>query len=175
MIIGVPKEIMHGENRVSSTPETVKKMVNDGYKVLVEKGAGLGSFYLDEAYKEAGAILVDDPKEIYEKANVILKVKEPQFNEKYQLNEIELMHEGQILITFIHPAAPVNHAMVKKMAEKKIVGLTLDGIPRISRAQSMDALSSMSVCAGYKGIIMAADDIAQFMPMVGSAVGVLKP
>lgn len=175
MIIGVPKEIMHGENRVSSTPETVKKMVNDGYTVLVEKNAGLGSFYLNEAYQEAGAVLVDDPKEIYQKADVILKVKEPQFNEKYQVNEIELMHEGQILITFIHPASPVNHEMVKNMARKKVIGLTLDGIPRISRAQSMDALSSMSVCAGYKGIIMATDDIAQFMPMVGSAVGVLKP
>lgn len=175
MIIGVPKEIMHGENRVSATPETVKKMVNDGYTVLVEKTAGLGSFYLDKSYEEAGAKMVDDPKEIFDKSDVILKVKEPQFNERYQVNEIELMHEGQILITFIHPAAPVNHKMVKRMAEKKVIGLTLDGIPRISRAQSMDALSSMSVCAGYKGIIMAADDIAQFMPMVGSAVGVLKP
>lgn len=175
MIIGVPKEIMHGENRVSATPETVKKMVNDGYTVLVEKTAGLGSFYLDKSYEEAGAKMVDDPKEIFDKSDVILKVKEPQFNERYQVNEIELMHEGQVLITFIHPAAPVNHKMVKRMAEKKVIGLTLDGIPRISRAQSMDALSSMSVCAGYKGIIMAADDIAQFMPMVGSAVGVLKP
>jgi len=86
-----------------------------------------------------------------------------------------MMHKGQILITFIHPAAPVNHKIVKRMAEKGVVGLTLDGIPRISRAQSMDALSSMSVCAGYKGILMAANDIAKFIPMVGSAVGVLKP
>ena len=94
MIIGVPKEIMHGENRVSATPETVKKMVNDGYTVLVEKTAGLGSFYLDKSYEEAGAKLVDDPKEIFDKSDVILKVKGPQFNEKYQVNEIELMHEG---------------------------------------------------------------------------------
>ena len=175
MIIGVPKEIMHGEARVSSTPETVKKMVQDGFTVLVEKGAGLGSFYLDKEYLDSGATLVDDPCEIYDKAQVILKVKEPQFNEQKQKHEIEMMHEGQVLITFIHPAAPVNHKVVKRMAEKKIVGLTLDGIPRISRAQSMDALSSMSVCAGYKGILMAANDIAKFIPMVGSAVGVLKP
>lgn len=175
MIIGVPKEIMHDENRVSSTPETVAKMVKDGFKVLVEKGAGFGSFYLDDAYQQAGAEIVADPQEIYDRANVILKVKEPQFSQKYQKNEIEMMHQGQVLITFIHPAAPVNHAIVKRMAEKKIVGLTLDGIPRISRAQSMDALSSMSVCAGYKGILMAANDTAKFMPMVGSAVGVLKP
>ena len=175
MIIGVPKEIMHGEARVSSTPETVKKMVNDGLTVLVEKGAGLGAFYLDKGYEEAGAIMVSDPQEIYDKADVILKVKEPQFNEQKNKHEIEMMHEGQVLITFIHPAAPVNHAVVKRMAEKKIVGLTLDGIPRISRAQSMDALSSMSVCAGYKGILMAANDIAKFIPMVVSGVGMLKP
>lgn len=175
MIIGVPKEIMHGEARVSSTPETVKKMVNDGLTVLVEKGAGLGAFYLDESYKEAGATLVSDPEEIYNKADVILKVKEPQFNEQKNKHEIEMMHEGQVLITFIHPAAPVNHKVVKRMAEKKVIGLTLDGIPRISRAQSMDALSSMSVCAGYKGILMAANDIAKFIPMVVSGVGMLKP
>jgi len=175
MIIGVPKEIMHGENRVSSTPETVTKMVKDGFKVIVEKGAGAGSFYLDEDYVQAGAEMLTNPQEIYDRADIILKVKEPQFNQALQKHEVEMMHKGQILITFIHPAAPVNHKIVKRMAEKGIVGLTLDGIPRISRAQSMDALSSMSVCAGYKGILMAANDIAKFIPMVGSAVGVLKP
>ncbi len=175
MIIGVPKEIMHDENRVSSTPETVTKMVKDGFKVIVEKGAGSGSFYLDEAYEQAGAEMVTDPQEIYDRSDIILKVKEPQFNQKLQKHEIEMMHKGQVLITFIHPAAPVNHNMVKRMAERGIIGLTLDGIPRISRAQSMDALSSMSVCAGYKGILMAANDTAKFIPMVGSAVGVLKP
>jgi len=175
MIIGVPKEIMHDENRVSSTPETVTKMVKDGFKVIVEKGAGAGSFYLDEDYVQAGAEMLTNPQEIYDRADIILKVKEPQFNQALQKHEVEMMHKGQILITFIHPAAPVNHKIVKRMAEKGIVGLTLDGIPRISRAQSMDALSSMSVCAGYKGILMAANDIAKFIPMVGSAVGVLKP
>ena len=175
MIIGVPKEIMHDENRVSSTPETVTKMVKDGFKVIVEKGAGAGSFYLDEDYVQAGAEMLTDPQEIYDRADIILKVKEPQFNQALQKHEVEMMHKGQILITFIHPAAPVNHKIVKRMAEKGVVGLTLDGIPRISRAQSMDALSSMSVCAGYKGILMAANDIAKFIPMVGSAVGVLKP
>ena len=175
MIIGVPKEIMHDENRVSSTPETVTKMVKDGFKVIVEKGAGAGSFYLDEDYVQAGAEMLTNPQEIYDRADIILNVKEPQFNQALQKHEVEMMHKGQILITFIHPAAPVNHKIVKRMAEKGVVGLTLDGIPRISRAQSMDALSSMSVCAGYKGILMAANDIAKFIPMVGSAVGVLKP
>jgi NAD(P) transhydrogenase subunit alpha len=175
MIIGIPKEIMHGENRVSATPETVKKMLSDGHRVLVEKNAGEGSFYHDDQYIQAGAEMVADPRIIYEKAQVILKVKEPQFNETYHIHEVDMMHRGQTLITFIHPASPVNHKMVRHLTEMGITGLTLDGIPRISRAQSMDALSSMSTCAGYKGIIMAADCIAKFLPMIGSAVGMIRP
>lgn len=175
MIIGIPKEIMHEEARVSATPETVKKMVADGLTVLFEKGAGLGAFYADELYAEAGAQLIEDCEEIFAKSDVILKVKEPQFNTKKNKHEIDMMHKGQYLITFIHPAAPVNHEMVKNMAAKGIIGLTLDGIPRISRAQSMDALSSMSTCAGYKGMLMGASDIAKFLPLIGSAVGVIKP
>lgn len=175
MIIGIPTEIMHGEKRVSAIPETVKKMVNDGAEVLFQNGAGVGSFYMDDAYKEAGAVLVSDVEEIFEKADVILKVKEPQFNYEKNKHELDMMHKGQYLITFIHPASPQNHQMVKHMAEKGVIGLTLDGVPRISRAQSMDALSSMSACAGYKGMIMGINDISKFVPFVTSAVGRLKP
>lgn len=175
MIVGIPKEIMHDEARVSAIPDTVKKMVADGHTVLFEKGAGDGSFYHDAQYVEAGAVIVADCEEIFAKADVILKVKEPLFNEAKNKHEIDMMHKGQYLITFIHPASPVNHKMVKNMADKGVIGLTLDGIPRISRAQSMDALSSMSTCAGYKGILMAASDIAKFMPLIGTAVGVIKP
>lgn len=175
MKIGIPKEIMHDEARVAAIPETVKKMVDAGNVVLFEKGAGEGSFYFDNQYVEAGATIVEDPQEIYDKADVILKVKEPLFNEKKGKHEIDMMHSGQYIITFIHPAAPVNHEMVRKMAANGIIGLTLDGVPRISRAQSMDALSSMSTCAGYKGILMGASDIPKFCPMIGSAVGVVKP
>src|SRR5690554_5257828 len=175
MVIGVVKEIMHGERRVSAIPDTVKKMVNDGLTVLFEKGAGLGSFYLDEDYAAAGATLLEDPEEIYKRADVILKVKEPQFNKEKNKHEIDMMHEGQYIITFLHPAAPLNHKMIKDMAAKGVIGLTLDGVPRISRAQSMDALSSMSTCAGYKGMIMAIDELSKFVPMIGSAVGMIKP
>lgn len=175
MIIGVLKEILTGEKRVAATPETVKKMVADGYQVLIEKGAGEQSFYLDSQYLDAGAQIIADPKTIYQTADVILKVKEPQFNEQLQVHEVEMMKKDQTLITFIHPASPNNHEMVKMLAAKGVTGLTLDGIPRISRAQAMDALSSMSTCAGYKGMIMAADSIPKFMPMIGSAVGMIKP
>ena len=175
MIIGIPKEIMKGENRVAAIPETVKRMVDSGATVLFEKGAGIGSHYMDEAYEEAGAKLVANPEELFSKADVILKVKEPQFNEVKNKHELDMMHEGQYLITFIHPASPANHQMVKHMAGKGIIGLTLDGVPRISRAQPMDALSSMSACAGYKGMIMGINDISKFVPFVTSAVGRMKP
>ncbi len=175
MIIGIPTEIMDGEKRVSAIPETVKKMVEGNAKVLFQKGAGIGSHYPDDSYREAGAVLVSDVEQIYAEADVILKVKEPQFNAEKNKHELDMMHKGQYLITFIHPASPPNHQMVKHMAEKGVIGLTLDGVPRISRAQAMDALSSMSACAGYKGMIMGINDISKFVPFVTSAVGRLKP
>ncbi len=175
MIVGIPKEIMPGEARVAATPETVKKFVEDGMTVLVQNGAGEKSLYADHLYTEAGAELVSKAEEVFERADLILKVKEPLFNEELGKHEVDLMHSGQYLITFIHPASPVNHEMVKKLAKAGVIGLTLDGVPRISRAQNMDALTSMSTCAGYKGIIMAADKLYTFMPQMFTAVGMLKP
>lgn len=175
MIIGIPKEIMHGERRVSAIPETVLKLKNDGHTVLVEQGAGEGSFFHDDQYVAAGAQIVEDVTALYEQAQLILKVKEPLFNEEKKCSEIDLMHEGQFLITFIHPASPVNHKMVKAMAAKGVISLTLDGVPRISRAQNMDALTSMSTCAGYKGMLIAANDLAKFVPQIFCAVGMIKP
>lgn len=166
---------MKGEARVAATPETVKKFCNDGMTVLVQTGAGAQSHFYDAQYLEAGAELVDDPSELFKRADLILKVKEPQFNERLGKHEVDMMHRGQYLITFIHPASPGNHAMVRQLADAGIISLTLDGIPRISRAQSMDALTSMSTCAGYKGMIMAADDLSFFMPQMFTAVGMLKP
>lgn len=175
MLIGIPKEIMVGEGRVSATPETVAKYIADGFKVLVEKDAGLKAFFKNEEYEKAGAEIIEDVSVLYEKADIILKVKEPQFNQAMNMHEVDMMHSGQFLITFIHPASPVNHKMVKDMAEKGIVSLTLDGIPRISRAQNMDALTSMSTCAGYKGILIAANDLTKFIPQIFCAVGMIKP
>jgi NAD(P) transhydrogenase subunit alpha len=175
MIIGVPKEIMPGERRVSATPETVKAMRDMGLTVLVQKDAGEGAYFHDPEYIAAGAEIVENPAEIFERADMILKVKEPQFNNDLNKHEADMMHEGQYLITFIHPAAPANHAMVKNLAARGVTSITLDCIPRISRAQSMDALTSMSTCAGYKGSLMAANHLPVFMPMMATAVGMIKP
>ena len=175
MIIGIPKEIMHGEGRVSAIPETVSLLKAEGFDVLVENLAGEGALFSDAEYVAAGATMIADAEELYAKSDIILKVKEPQFNEAKGKHEVDMMHEGQYLITFIHPASPVNHEMVKNMASKGVISLTLDGVPRISRAQKMDALSSMSTCAGYKGILMAANDLKKFIPPIFCAVGQVKP
>ncbi|HAF66400.1 MAG: NAD(P) transhydrogenase subunit alpha [Bacillota bacterium] len=175
LVFGIPKEIMPGERRVAGIPETVKKLTAGGAKVLVEKGAGVGSFFPDEEYVKAGAEIVDDVEKLFAEADIILKVKEPLFNSEKNKHEVDMMHEGQVLITFLHPAAPANHEMVKQLTAKGVTALTLDGIPRISRAQAMDALTSMSTVAGYKAVLMAANRLPKFMPMIGSAVGMIPP
>ena len=175
MTIGIPKEIMTGEKRVAASPETVKKFIEDGQKVLIEKDAGINSLYHDEDYLAMGAEIVAGPVELFKRSDLILKVKEPLFNKVENVHEVDMMHKGQYLITFIHPASPVNHEMVKKLAAAGVISLTLDGVPRISRAQNMDALTSMSTCAGYKCIFMAANDLSIFMPQMFTAVGMLKP
>ncbi len=175
LTFGVPKEIMQGERRVAAIPETVKKLVAGGAEVLVEKAAGAGAYFADGQYVEAGATIADDVEELFEKSDVILKVKEPLFNTDKNKHETDMMHEGQMLITFLHPAAPANHEMIKKLTAQGVTAITHDGIPRISRAQAMDALTSMSTVAGYKAVLMAANRLPKFVPMIGSAVGMIPP
>jgi NAD(P) transhydrogenase subunit alpha len=173
--IGVPKEVMSGERRVAVIPDTVKKLTAEGAKVLIEKGAGIGSYFSDEEYLNAGAQIVDSTEKTYAAADIIMKVKEPLFNSQENKREVDMMHENQVLVTFLHPAAPCNHQMVKDLAAKKVISFTLDSVPRISRAQSMDALTSMSTVAGYKGMLSAADRLPKFIPMIGTAAGMIRP
>jgi len=175
MIVGVPKEIMPEEGRVALLPQQVGELSKRGYKVLVESGAGTGSFIEDNAYLEADAVVVSDVRELYEKSQVILKVKEPMLNDKIGEHEISLMREGTVLVTFLHPAAPANHEMVQQLRDRGIIAFSMDAVPRISRAQPMDALSSMSTVAGYKVVLMAANRLPKFVPMMGTAVGATPP
>ncbi len=175
LIVGVPREIMPGENRVAITPEIAVRLTKGGAKVFVESSAGQGSFFPDSEYEKAGCCIVPCPDDVYKNAQVILKVKEPRLDEAKQRHEADLLREGQWLISFLHPAAPTNHDMVEMLARRKVTALTLDGIPRITRAQPMDALTSMSTVAGYKAVLMAASDMSRFIPMVGTAVGVIQP
>lgn len=175
LIIGIPREILAAERRVAATPETVAELVAQGHRVLVESGAGAGAYIDDSRYLEAGAEIAGNVQEIYNQARVILKVKEPQFHEKLGKHEAELYAEGSTLICFLHPANKLNHSMLKILAERGITAYTLDGVPRISRAQQMDALTAMSTCAGYKAAIFAASYIGGFVPMMPTSFGVIPP
>ncbi len=175
LIFGIPKEILAGEKRVAATPETVKKLVNENAGVLIEKSAGDGSHYTDEAYRSAGAEIIENIEELFQQSDIILKVKEPRYDETVGKHEVDMMKKDQYLICFMHPANPHNHDMIKSLAAKGVTALTLDSIPRISRAQSMDALTSMSIIAGYKGVLMAANELPRFIPVMATASGVLPP
>lgn len=175
MLIGIPREILAEEKRVAATPETVKKYVALGFEVAVETSAGAGINATDADYHNAGARIVADPQSVFAVSDIVLKVKQPVFNPDLAEHEVNLLRDGSILITFLHPAAPENHDMVQRLREKNITALTMDGIPRISRAQKMDALSSMSAVTGYKAVLMAANTLPKFVPMIGTAIGTIKP
>lgn len=175
MLLGIPKEIMSEENRVAALPETVGKYKKLGFDVIVETRAGSGVFQDDEDYQKAGAEIAPDAKVVYDKSDVILKVKEPLFNEKLEIHEIDMLKERQIIITFLHPAAPSNHESVHRLCDRNITAFTMDGIPRISKAQRMDTLTSMSTVTGYKAVIIAANNFPKFIPMIGTSIGMIKP
>lgn len=175
IIIGVPREIMPGEKRVAAIPDTVGKMVSAGARVLVEAGAGAGAYIDEESFKEKGAEIISDVREIYKQANIIIKVKEPRYHEELGKHEAELFPENGVIISFLHPAHSVNHEGIKILAERGITGYTLDGIPRISRAQQMDSLTSMSTVAGYKAVIFAANNLGRFIPMMPTSFGIIHP
>ncbi len=175
LTVGIPREIMEHEFRVAAIPDTVKKLVDQGARVVIESKAGLGAHFSDDEYRTAGAEIEPDCEKLYSRSDIILKVKEPIFNTVKNRHEVSMMKKDQLLISFLHPASPVNHGMVRDLAKQGVTGLTLDGIPRITRAQNMDALTSMSTVAGYKSIIMAAEVFTRFLPMIGTAVGVIQP
>ncbi len=175
LTIGIPREILKNEKRVAATPETAGKMTAGGARVLVETGAGNNAFISDEEYREKGAEICTDSREMYQQCHIILKVKEPRYNEELQKHEAELFPENGTLISFLHPANPVNHESLKIMAQRGITGFTLDGIPRISRAQHMDTLTAMSTVAGYKSVFFAANNLGRFIPMMPTSSGIIKP
>ncbi|MBC2709932.1 MAG: NAD(P)(+) transhydrogenase (Re/Si-specific) subunit alpha, partial [Desulfosarcina sp.] len=157
MRIGIPKEILPEEKRVAATPETVTKYTNMGFSVAVESTAGEGIGKSDQEYEDAGATVIYDVETLFAESDIILKVKQPVYNETVEKHEVNMLRDGSTLITFLHPAAPESHDMVKRLRDKNITALTMDGIPRISRAQRMDALSSMSTVTGYKSVLIAAN------------------
>jgi NAD(P) transhydrogenase subunit alpha len=173
MKIGIPKEVHAGEKRVATTPDVAKQLIKLGFEVVIEAGAGSAAHYSDASYVEAGVTVVKNAQEVWTDSDIILKVREPELNPDLQKEEIDLLHENQILITFLWPAQ--NPEMLKKLAEKKVTALAMDMIPRISRAQKLDALSSMANIAGYRAVVEAAQHFGRFFTGQITAAGKVPP
>ncbi|MBS22012.1 MAG: NAD(P)(+) transhydrogenase (Re/Si-specific) subunit alpha [Chloroflexi bacterium] len=169
MKIGVPKEIHDGEKRVATTPEVIGHLKKLGFEVIVEAGAGSLANFSDAAYTEAGAIIANEVKSVWNDSDIILKVRGPELNGP----EIDLLKEGQILISFLWPAQ--NPGLLKKLADKKVTAMAMDMVPRISRAQKMDALSSMANIAGYRAVVEAAQNFGRFFTGQITAAGKVPP
>ena len=167
LTIGIPKEIFENERRVSQTPESVGKLVKSGFKVLVETGAGVEAKFSDSDFEKVGAKIVDK-KQAFE-ANLVLKVRPPILEK----GEVDLFKEGSTLISFLFPAQ--NEKLVDSLAKKKLSVFAMDKIPRISRAQVFDALSSMANIAGYKAVVEAANQFGRFFSGQITAAGRVNP
>jgi NAD(P) transhydrogenase subunit alpha len=167
MRIGVPKERRSGERRVALVPESVRKLLEAGIQVLVETGAGDAASFPDGAYQQAGAQLESDPAQIYARVDLVLKVR-PPLRESDQ-DEVSWMRPGQMLLTALMAAR--NLEVVKALAERKVTVFSTDAIPRTTRAQPMDTLSSMASISGYKGVLLAALELPKYFPMLMTAAG----
>lgn len=167
MKIGTIKETKAGENRVALSPDVVKSFVKLGFECYVESGAGVASNFSDEAYKAAGASILNTAAEVCNSTDVIVKVNAPS------KDEISVMKEGSALLSFVYHLS--NPDLVEQLNSKKLSVFSMDAIPRISRAQSMDALSSQANLAGYKAVILGAHHSARIFPMLMTAAGTITP
>jgi len=165
--VAVPKESVPGERRVAVTPDVVARMHKQGYEVWVERGAGLEAFFVDEAYEQSGAKLIDDRDALFAEADLVLKVQPPAED------EVARMREGSIVVGFLQPHKYPDR--VRRLVEKGVNAFALELIPRITRAQAMDVLSSQATVAGYQAALLAAELSPKFFPMLTYAAGTIRP
>jgi NAD(P) transhydrogenase subunit alpha len=171
MKIAVAKENELGELRVAQVPDTVSRLVKQGFEVWVEAGAGVGAGYDDAAYETAGAKVISDPALLWQEADILLKVNPPGKQDGY--SEIDLLKEGAILISFLNPLG--DPTVTQQLAQKQVTAFSMELIPRSTRAQSMDALSSQANIAGYKSVLLAAASLPRIFPMMTTAAGTSPP
>ncbi|HET7686375.1 MAG TPA: Re/Si-specific NAD(P)(+) transhydrogenase subunit alpha [Candidatus Limnocylindria bacterium] len=167
MKIAVPRETAEGETRVAATPQTVKAMVDDGNQVLVQAGAGEASSIPDAAFREAGAEIVPDAASLYSQAEMVLRVGRPSDE------EAQMLRSGSVLIGTLGTLA--NPQLAERLATAGVTAISMDAIPRITRAQSMDTLSSQATVGGYKAVLIAAERLPKFMPLLTTAAGTVRP
>jgi len=163
MKIGVPKEIHAGERRVATTPDVAVQLIKLGFDVAVETGAGVAANYSDDAYKEAGCDIVSATDDLWWQSDLILKVSAPEGDEAGKLSS------GQMLVSFLWPAQ--NSELLQQLTDSGVTAMAMDSVPRISRAQKMDALSSMANIAGYRAIVEAAQHFPRFFTGQITAAG----
>ena len=168
MKVGITKEIFPGECRVAATPETARRLIEKlEFDVMIESGAGAAASFRDQDYQRAGCTIAPDSATIWESADIVLKVRSPE------ASEVELLRENQLLITFLAPAQ--NGDLLQSIAKRKATAISMDAIPRISRAQKMDALSSMANIAGYRAVVEAAGLFGRFFTGQITAAGKVPP
>ncbi|MDB9312108.1 Re/Si-specific NAD(P)(+) transhydrogenase subunit alpha [Spirulina sp. CS-785/01] len=168
MRIAIARENLEvGERRVALTPDVVSRVTQQGWEIWVESGAGDGSFFEDDTYREAGASIIGDREKLWGEADILLKVAPPMDH------ELDYLKEGSTLISFLNPLGQPE--LSQKLQARKVTALSMELIPRISRAQSMDALSSQGSVAGYKAVLIAAAALPKFFPMLTTAAGTIRP
>jgi H+-translocating NAD(P) transhydrogenase subunit alpha len=172
MRIGVPRETLPGERRVALVPESGKKLIQAGYAIAIESGAGQEAGFSDVAYRDVGVAVEPDPAALLRASDLVLKVNAPGFRDG-QGSETEWMREGAIYVGSLMPLRNLN--AVRALAARRITAFSTDAIPRTTRAQSMDTLSSMANIAGYKGALLAATELNKYFPMLMTAAGTVPP
>ena len=172
MKIAVAKESEPGERRVALTPDVVSRLVKKGLEISVESGAGDGSFFSNEAYVAAGATIVDDASVLWGNADIVLKVQPPRTRESGEV-ELQWLKDYGVLISFLNPLRDPER--IQTIAHRNVTALSMEMIPRTTRAQSMDALSSQASIAGYKAVLMAATELPKYFPMLTTAAGTIRP
>lgn len=173
MIVGVPKEIYPGERRVALTPVVVPMLAKAGLEVVIEAGAGAAAGYPDAQYQEKGAKLLPERAAVFAQADIIVQVLSHGANDKNGAQDLPLLRRGQILIGFLRPLASAE--TVQQVAQTGATAFAVELMPRTTRAQSMDALSSMASIAGYKAVIAVADALPRIFPMMTTAAGTITP
>jgi len=171
--IGVPKEIYAGETRVALVPTSISKLKEKGHEVIVQTGAGADSVIKDEQYEKAGASIVGSATDVFERADVIFKVQPPDVNPETGSHEVEMIQKDGIYIGYMAPFKDPDN--VSKLAKRGVTTFAMEFIPRTTLAQSMDSLSSMATLAGYKAVMMAADNLKRIFPMMTTAAGSIAP
>lgn len=171
MRIAVPRETVPGERRVALVPDALRSLKKLNVDILVEAGAGSAASFPDSAYDQAGARVISDRAALLGEADIVVKVQRPVMDERAESHEVDLLREGSALVSFLQPVAHAD--VVRRLADRRISAFSMDLIPRISRAQSMDALSSQATIAGYKSVLIAAVSLPKLLPMLTTAAGTL--